>query len=489
MSIVSDVFKVGIGPSSSHTVGPMKAACAYLQDCFTTIDARHISRIVIELYGSLALTGLGHYTDKAILLGLLGEAPDTVAIENIKSYLTTIKQHKTITLLGKYPIDFDMDHDLIYYFKESLPEHANGMIFSVFDTESNRLHTETYFSIGGGIIHTKAQYLAQHTKKSTNSSAPVTPHQLSKITFADAKTLLALCDKHQCSISQLMWKIAEQDDEIETTQTYLSTVWQAMQQCVSNGIHATQPLLPGGLNVQRRAPLLYQQLQAKSTRIPDDPMILFDWLSVYAIAVNEENAAGNRVVTAPTNGSAGVIPALMHYLKQFHPQEFSHTKAMDFLITATAIGHLYQKGASISAAEMGCQGEIGVSCSMGAAAVCEFLGGSVQQVANAAEIGMEHHLGLTCDPIDGLVQIPCIERNTMGAVKAINAARLSLTREKQKITLDEVIQTMFATGKDMSSKYKETAQGGLAIHYQGTDYTQSSRPTKTYDITQNQVAC
>lgn len=491
MSIVSDVFKIGIGPSSSHTVGPMKAACDYLEQCFSEVEVASISRVVVELYGSLALTGLGHYTDKAVLLGLMGEKPASVEVAKIKGYLQAIKENKRIPLLGKYAVSFDIEKDLIYYFRESLPEHANGMVFSVFDAQGKRLHQEIYFSVGGGIIRTKAQYLKEQQQKheANTSSTSSTDKRKKSLDFVDAETLLGLCAKYDCSMAELMWKIVDQCSQREEIEHYVDAVWQAMQACVNSGINAKEDLLPGGLNVQKRAPFLFKQLQEKSAKNDHDPMLVFDWVSLYAIAVNEENAAGNRVVTAPTNGSAGVIPAVMHYLKHFHQQDFTKQKARDFLMVASAIGHLYQQGASISAAEMGCQGEIGVSCSMASAALCEFLGGTPIQVANAAEIGMEHHLGMTCDPINGLVQIPCIERNTMGAIKAINAARLSLTRDEQKISLDEVIKTMFETGKDMSSKYKETALGGLAVHFKEKDYQESSRQTEAYDITQNQVAC
>jgi L-serine dehydratase len=488
MSIINEVFKIGIGPSSSHTVGPMRAARCYLRSCFNEVDVSSITRVTVELYGSLALTGLGHATDKAVLLGLLGEGPATVEINKIEQYLSDIKKNKEITLLGKHKIAFNINNDLIYYFREALPEHANGMVLSVYDSQGEKLHSDTYFSVGGGIIRTKQEYLEEQEKQV--SSEPVNSNQSeNKIIFSDAKTLLALCSEYDCSISQLMWEMAIQLKQVDEAKTYLSDVWDTMQICVENGIQSSESILPGGLNVQRRAPALYAQLKEKLVNMPNDPASIFDWVSLFAIAVNEENAAGHRVVTAPTNGSAGVIPAVMHYLKKFHRQEFTQQKALDFLMTATAIGSLYQKGASISAAEMGCQGEIGVSCSMASAALCEFMGGSPQQVANAAEIGMEHHLGMTCDPINGLVQIPCIERNTMGAIKAINSARLSLTRDEQKITLDQVIKTMFETGKDMSEKYKETALGGLAIHSQCGSYEESTQKTEAYDITQNQVAC
>ena len=486
MGIVENVFKIGIGPSSSHTVGPMKATRDYLLRCFEEIDPGSIRRICVELYGSLALTGVGHATDKAVLLGLTGEKPDTVAVEKIAGYVAAIQTRKKILLLGKREIDFDPEKDVVYFFREALPEHANGMAIGVYGEGGVKLHGDVYFSIGGGIVRTKRQYLEeQNAVASSFNGSPATEE---KPDFFDEKELLRLCGKHGLSIAGLMWKIAAEEKRTEETGRYLAEVWKTMRVCVQNGIRAEDPVLPGGLNVERRAPVLYRRLKERKGGLAKDPALFLDWVSAYALAVNEENAAGHRVVTAPTNGSAGVIPAVMHYLRDFYPKEFGEKQALDFLMTASAVGHLYQKGASISAAEMGCQGEIGVSSSMAAAALCEFMGGTPNQATNAAEIGMEHHLGMTCDPIDGLVQVPCIERNATGAIKAINAARLSLARTKQRISLDQVIKTMFETGRDMSKKYKETAKGGLALHCKD-EAPRSTRPTEEYSITQNQVAC
>ena len=470
LAYVKDVFKIGIGPSSSHTVGPMRAAKQFLDDNSQLLH--HADRVQADLFGSLALTGKGHATDIAIMLGFSGALPATVEVAKIDSMLAHIHSNQRINLNQTQIIHFNTDTDLLFHANKVLPEHANGMVFSLYNA-GKQLACETYFSVGGGLIRTRADL-----NDNSNANANANANEDILHSFHTGAQMLALCQRFDCSIADLMLRNAEYAG-LEETLTYVDTIWSTMQTCVQSGLTAPRQILPGGLNVKRRAPEMYAMLSAPANDSRIQTSVVFDWISLYALAVNEENAAGKRVVTAPTNGSAGVIPAVMHYAKQYYPNTFTNEKAQRFLLTSSAIGVLYQKGASISAAEMGCQGEIGVSCSMAAASLCEFLGGTVQQIANAAEIGMEHHLGTTCDPVHGLVQIPCIERNTMGALKAVNAARLAILRNEQCVTLDQVIRTMFETGKDMSHKYKETAQGGLATNVAKT----------AYHITLNQVAC
>lgn len=442
-----NLFSVGIGPSSSHTVGPMKAAKAFISQ-IQPFDA--IEKVGIEVFGSLAFTGQGHGTDTAILLGLEGHAPDTVPLDLLSSRPKQIIQEKKICLQGEKNIAFNMEKDFIFNKKELLPVHTNGMRFSVYDKNNHLIQSRIFYSIGGGFI-------ISETFSSTVSDHPI-PYP-----FSTAKELLAHCEKNQLSIKEIMLAnecSMRSRDEVEKR---LLSIANVMRQCIDTGCERTG-VLPGGLNVKRRAHEIFQKLQQQGKPSSYQYTDSMTWLNLYAIAVNEENATGGRIVTAPTNGAAGVIPAVLHYYLDFYP-EAKPEHAIDFLLTAGAIAILYKKGASISGAEVGCQGEVGVACSMAAGALAAVLGGTISQIENAAEIAMEHHLGMTCDPISGLVQIPCIERNAMGAVKALNAARLALLGDgEHHVSLDKVIATMKQTGKDMMSIYKETSIGGLAAN-------------------------
>jgi L-serine dehydratase len=452
---VFDLFKIGIGPSSSHTVGPMRAAARF---CTRWLDEpgrlADIARLRVELFGSLALTGRGHGTDKAILLGLEGEWPDRVDPDRIPATLARIRAEGRVQLLGRHPIGFDEKRDLVFNKRQKLPLHSNGMRFSAFDAGDALVATREYYSVGGGFVVNQDE--AAEDRIVADTTALRHP-------FASGEQLLERCAKSGLSIAAVMrdneraWR---SDDEIDAG---LRALWQAMQACVARGIRS-EGTLPGGLHVVRRAPALASELARKPEAAMKDPLTVLDWVNLYALAVNEENAAGGRVVTAPTNGAAGIIPAVLHYYDRFIPGS-SERGVFDFLLTAGAVGILYKENASISGAEVGCQGEVGVACSMAAAGLAAALGGTPGQVENAAEIGMEHNLGLTCDPIGGLVQIPCIERNAMGAVKAINASRMALRGDgEHKVSLDKVIRTMRETGRDMQDKYKETSRGGLAVN-------------------------
>ncbi|MCL4117045.1 UNVERIFIED_CONTAM: hypothetical protein GTU68_062071 [Idotea baltica] len=452
---VFDLFKIGIGPSSSHTVGPMRAAYCFTQLLQQKNQLSSVHSLKIELYGSLGSTGKGHAADIAIILGLMGEKADTVNTRKIPDYLHKIRADKTLTLKN-HSIFFDEAKHLSFN-DEPLDFHPNGMIFRAFDQANIQLISQEYYSIGGGFI------VSDHLVDS-QSNNPITSTPTLAYPFTSAQQLIDICNTQKITISQLMlaneraWRT-----ENETIEKLLD-IWKTMQDCVTNGCQSTG-VLPGNLiGVKRRAAQLYQQLNSKKQSTIDDPLKVLDWVNLYALAVNEENAAGGRVVTAPTNGAAGIIPAVLHYYVNFIPHA-NQQGILCFLLTAAAIGILYKKNASISGAEVGCQGEVGVACSMAAGALCEVLGGTVEQVENAAEIGMEHNLGLTCDPIDGLVQVPCIERNAMGSVKAINAARIALQGDGSHcVSLDKVIKTMHETGIDMQSKYKETSKGGLAVN-------------------------
>lgn len=454
MSIsVFDLFSVGIGPSSSHTVGPMKAAREF---ALTLEQAGLLSlthRVKVELFGSLAFTGKGHGTDNAILLGLEAHMPDTINPATIRPRAQEITEHKRLLLNGTHEVEFDYTRDMTYNFRDLLPAHTNGMLFSAYDKSETLLSSQIYYSIGGGFIINEAQ--ATHPEHPDTSDLPYP--------FANAKTLLELCEKHNLTISQLMManeSSLRSEAEVKERLLHIASI---MRECIETGSH-TPGILPGGLNIPRRAPALYQKLMTKGKPQTEEHMDSISWLNLYAIAVNEENAAGGRVVTAPTNGAAGIIPAVLTYYLTFYPDTKTED-AIEFLLTAGAIAILYKKGASISGADVGCQGEVGVACSMAAGALAAVSGGTLYQIENAAEIAMEHHLGLTCDPINGLVQIPCIERNAMGSVKAVNAARLALLGDGQHyVTLDKVISTMKQTGKDMMTIYKETSLGGLAAN-------------------------
>ncbi len=441
---VTELFTIGIGPSSSHTVGPMRAAKAFATEMLDT--GLVPERVQAELFGSLSLTGRGHHSDRAVLLGLAGETPETVDPDAIEAMLADITTTGRITLDGRHPIPFDQEADLLFR-PGFLPAHPNGMVFTAFLADGSVV-IRRFYSIGGGAIRMEG---AEPTRTNRRLAHP----------FASGAELLERTEETGLSIAQIVRanEAAWRDDS--ETDGFLDRVRDAMCAAIERGC-AASGILPGGLKVQRRAQAIKQKLLDRGPRT--DPSLVFEWVSLWALAVNEENAAGGRVVTAPTNGAAGVIPAVLRYYEAFvHGATRDGVRTL--LLTAAAVGMLYKKRASISAAEMGCQGEVGVACSMAAAGLAAALGGSPAQVENAAEIGMEHNLGLTCDPIGGLVQIPCIERNTMGAIKAINAAYLALHGDgKHIVSLDQVIETMRQTGEDMKSQYKETSLGGLAVN-------------------------
>jgi L-serine dehydratase len=455
---VFDLFKIGIGPSSSHTVGPMRAARMFaLRLAHDGVLAR-TARVQALLYGSLGATGKGHGSDKAVLLGLAGHEPDTVDVDAIPALLEAIRRDARLTLPGGHAIAFDEKADLVFHRRETLPFHANGMRFVAFDAAGAELANRAYYSVGGGFVVSDE---VAHDGSKQKVIAPDTT--VLRHPFHSGEELLALTQREGLSIAQLMranehhWR---SDAEIDAG---LLRIWSVMQACVSRGC-ATSGTLPGGFKVKRRAADLYRDLTSNPEAALRDPLQVLDWVNLYALAVNEENAAGGRVVTAPTNGAAGIVPAVLHYYARFVPGA-TDAGVIDFLLTAAAIGILYKENASISGAEVGCQGEVGVACSMAAGALCAVMGGTPAQVENAAEIGMEHHLGLTCDPVGGLVQIPCIERNAIASVKAINAARMALRGDGTHfVSLDKVIKTMRETGADMMTKYKETARGGLAVN-------------------------
>ncbi|WDY57071.1 L-serine ammonia-lyase [Pseudomonas sp. PSKL.D1] len=450
---VFDLFKIGIGPSSSHTVGPMRAAARFAEGLRRDGLLNSTASIKAELYGSLGATGKGHGSDKAVLLGLEGEHPDVVDTESIPARLQAIRESGQLHLLGEHPIGF-VEKQHLAMIRKPLDYHPNGMIFRAFDAAGLQIRSREYYSVGGGfVVDEEAAGQDRIVEDTTVLAYP----------FKTAKDLLAHCVATHLSISQIMLaNEAAWRPECDTRDGLLR-IWQVMQDCVQAGCRH-EGILPGGLKVKRRAPALYRQLSTNPEANLRDALSVLDWVNLYALAVNEENAFGGRVVTAPTNGAAGIVPAVLHYYMRFVPGA-NEDGVVRFLLTAAAIGILYKENASISGAEVGCQGEVGVACSMAAGALCEVMGGSPQQVENAAEIGMEHNLGLTCDPIGGLVQVPCIERNAMGSVKAINAVRMALRGDGQHyVSLDKVIRTMRQTGADMKSKYKETARGGLAVN-------------------------
>ena len=448
---VFDMFKIGIGPSSSHTVGPMRAARAFCLELEEKGLLGKTGQVITQLYGSLALTGKGHATDKAVLLGLAGEKPDEIDPGIIDGMLQRIANEEAIELLGRHRIAFDQDMHLLFLKSEALERHSNGMRFTALDESGNTLHAQEYYSVGGGFIVRGDDHAGDG---STSMDTPV-PHD-----FNSAEELLSLCGRHGLKVHELVMENEKAWRTESEVREGLLAIWRVMQDCVERGVRQ-EGHLPGGLNVRRRAPKLFRDLQSDAKK---DSMDVMDWVNCFALAVNEENAAGGRVVTAPTNGAAGIIPAVLHYYMRF-VDDANEEGVIHFLLTAGAIGTLYKKNAGISGAEMGCQGEVGVACSMAAGGLMSALGGSNGQVENAAEIGMEHNLGLTCDPIGGLVQIPCIERNAMGAMKAINAARMAKRGDgEHKVSLDQVIRTMRQTGRDMQSIYKETSLGGLAVN-------------------------
>lgn len=452
MISVFDMFSIGVGPSSSHTVGPMRAACAFVQALKAKGVLDQTMRLNAHLYGSLALTGKGHGTDNAVIMGLMGELPQTVDPEHIAKHMNEVQESHSLNLLGEHRIHFDMKTDMLWHKQEVLPYHSNGMCFKAFNAQGQCLHESIQYSIGGGFIVDNEQLQEHEDPLDFDCPYP----------FNSAAELLALCHKHHLTIAQLMFdNECSLRSEAEVREGLLN-IWSVMDTSIDRGCQRENGVLPGGLNITLRAPKLYAKLKQRHTEtgVAKD----MDWLSLFAIAVNEENAAGKRIVTAPTNGAAGIIPAVLKYFKMFY-KEVTEQHIMDYLLTAAAIGILYKKNASISAAEVGCQGEVGVACSMAAGALAAIMGADVAQIENAAEMGMEHHLGLTCDPIGGLVQIPCIERNAMGSVQAVNSARLAILGDGQHhVSLDQVIKTMFETGRDMSAKYKETSLGGLAVN-------------------------
>jgi L-serine dehydratase len=451
---VFDIFRIGIGPSSSHTVGPMRAALGFAQALEADGRLAAVARVQAEVFGSLALTGRGHATDIAILLGLSGEAPETIDPDAAGAIVAGIREAGRIRLAGRHELPFDEARDLLLHGRRLLPGHTNGMRFSAFDAAGGLVEEHIRYSIGGGFVATAAELAAP---AAAASDAPVVPYG-----FASGREMLAMAASGGQSIAAMMRaNEAARGTPSQEVDAGLRRIRDAMRDCIERGMRG-EGRLPGRIHLRRRAAALHQDLLARPRDA--DPMIASDWVSLFAIAVNEENAAGGRVVTAPTNGAAGIVPAVMHYYERFVAGA-TEQGVFDLLLTAAAIGVLYKKNASISGAEVGCQGEVGVACSMAAAGLAAAMGGTVLQVENAAEIGMEHNLGLTCDPVGGLVQIPCIERNALGANKAIIAARLALRGDgAHHVSLDDVIRTMRQTGLDMQSKYKETSLGGLAVN-------------------------
>ncbi len=443
---VFDIFKIGIGPSSSHTVGPMKAARAFA-DSLAPVAGK-VARLNVTLHGSLAFTGKGHGTDSAIVLGLSGSDPATVNPDSVEPLLARVRDVRSLDVPGVGRLNFDLDNDLRFDLERELPRHTNGMHFVALAGDGQTVAAADYYSLGGGFIAR-----GDEPEEPPQSGEPPFP-------FVDAASLLRQAQANDMNIGELVFRNECHWRDADEVRQRINAIWSAMQACVERGLR-TDGVLPGRMAVTRRAAKLRRRLEARDTATPMDAT---EWVNAYAIAVNEENAAGGRVVTSPTNGAAGIIPAVLMYYARFVPGA-TEEGVRTFLLTAGAIGILYKINASISGAEMGCQGEVGVACSMAAGGLAAALGGSNDHVEEAAEIGMEHNLGLTCDPIGGLVQIPCIERNAMGAVKAINAATLAMHGDgTHKVSLDQVIATMRQTGLDMSSSYKETSKGGLAVN-------------------------
>lgn len=449
------LFSIGIGPSSSHTVGPMRAANTFVTLLFDSGIVKDVQKVVTDLYGSLALTGKGHGTDVAVLLGLEGELPERMDPSEVSERVQTIRNTSSLNLAGNHRISFSEGSGLLFHTDKVLPFHPNGMRFTAYDSSHREIVSKVYYSIGGGfVVPHDSLHEGQHLGDETHSVP---------FPFHTADELLSICENKQWTIQDVMMANEKSWRTEQEIRKGLLNIWHVMMQCVERGC-SQEGILPGGLKVKRRASGIYKTLKSGPKGKSTDFVTVMKWVSLWALAVNEENAAGGRVVTAPTNGAAGVIPSVIHYYTTF-TENPTEEGIISFFLTAGAIGALYKLGASISAAEMGCMGEVGVACSMAAAGLTAALGGTVAQVENAAEIGMEHNLGLTCDPIMGLVQIPCIERNTMGAVKAINAALLALEGDgTHRVSLDQVIATMRQTGRDMQSIYKETSLGGLAVN-------------------------
>ncbi|MFC3195930.1 L-serine ammonia-lyase [Marinicella sediminis] len=451
---VFDLFKIGIGPSSSHTVGPMRAANMFIAQVMSHNLQDRTHSVVTELYGSLSHTGRGHGTDKAIILGLLGEEPDTVDPDQIPGMLDAVEQTQLIKANEELTLVFNNKKHLVWHKRKKLPLHSNGMQFTALDADGNELLRKAYYSVGGGFILAHTHMAKQHIMEDDSKL----PYH-----FTSGDELIELCHEHQMTIAEIMyanessWRTRGEIDE------QLDEIWEAMASCVQRGIQS-DGVLPGGLKVARRAPKIFKDLDKRSEKDLADPLTILDWVNMYALAVSEENAAGGRVVTAPTNGAAGIIPAVLHYYKEFVPGS-NQQGIRNFLMTAAAVGILYKTKASISGAEVGCQGEVGVASSMAAAGLAAAFELTPDEIENAAEIAMEHNLGLTCDPIGGLVQIPCIERNAMGSIKSINAVRMADRNDgTHTVSLDKVIKTMKETGDDMKEHYKETSRGGLAVN-------------------------
>ncbi|WP_438467099.1 L-serine ammonia-lyase [Marinomonas sp. PE14-40] len=450
-----DLFKVGIGPSSSHTVGPMVAANQFVHFLDDEQLTPKVTRVMCELYGSLGATGKGHGTGKAVLMGLEGELPDSIEPDTVDPRVEAIESTKQISLNAKHSVAFEPVTDLIYHRIDRLDFHANGMTLRAYDETQTLICEKTYYSIGGGfIVNQNDQGEVELVEDDTQLAYD----------FHSSEELLKLCKEHDLSIAQIMLENEKAWRSEEEIKANILSIWQVMKSCIDKGIQ-TEGILPGGLKVKRRAASLYQDLTKKNKMDMITPSLgAMDWVNLYALAVNEENAGGGRIVTAPTNGAAGIIPAVLHYYWDFCPRS-NEEGIVDFFLTAAAIGLLFKENASISGAEVGCQGEVGSACAMAAAGLAAATGGSPEQIENAAEIGMEHNLGLTCDPIGGLVQVPCIERNAMASVKAINSASMALRGDgTHYVSLDKVIKTMRDTGRDMNDKYKETSRGGLAVN-------------------------
>ncbi|MGA6105755.1 L-serine ammonia-lyase [Pseudomonas solani] len=449
---VFDLFKIGIGPSSSHTVGPMRAAVLFVGALRERQLLERVTRLEVNLYGSLSATGIGHGTDRAVIMGLMGEWPDRIDPKQIAPRIAELLASGTLPLDGRLPVPFDWQRDM-RLLDENLPYHPNAMTLVAFG-ESGELHRDTYYSVGGGFVVDAEQAAAGQLDQD---------HTRLPYDFSSAEELLQLCKRHGLRVSELMLANEKAWRSEVDIRAGLLRLWDAMRECVDNGL-SQEGILPGGLNVRRRAARLHRSLQELGKpNVIGSTMSAMEWVNLFALAVNEENAAGGRMVTAPTNGAAGIIPAVLHYYMKFNP-EASDGDVVDYLLGAAAVGILCKKNASISGAEVGCQGEVGSACAMAAAGLAEVLGATPEQLENAAEIGLEHNLGLTCDPVGGLVQVPCIERNAIAAVKAINAAQMALRGDGEHfISLDQVIRTMRDTGADMHDKYKETSRGGLAV--------------------------
>jgi L-serine dehydratase len=452
---VFDLFKIGVGPSSSHTMGPMSAGCAFTERLRDAGLLERTARVVAELYGSLALTGKGHASDRAVLLGLAGKRPDGICPDEADRIVESTRSQHLLSLGGTREIPFDEARDLLFHQRERLSFHSNGMRFTALDESGAELLSGIWYSVGGGAIVAESEVSGNAPPEGLVGDVP---HP-----FHSGEQLLAVAERVGLTIADLM--LANETSRMPEAEVRerLRAIRETMSACIDRGM-GQRGILPGGLNVKRRAPDIHAKLVARQERALSDPLTVIDWVNLWALAVNEENAAGGRVVTAPTNGAAGIVPAVLRYYERFVPGA-TDEGADGFLLTAAAIGSLFKENASISGAEVGCQGEVGVACSMAAAGLTAALGGTNAQIENAAEIGMEHNLGLTCDPVGGLVQVPCIERNAVGAIKAIEAARLSLLGDgTHRVSLDQVIETMRRTGADMSAKYKETALGGLAVN-------------------------